>query len=120
MIRSAGALLLSCSPLAASPQVVEIEEFQGEHSENFQSHGFAIGSCLPGRVFQDTADLCSLTAEGQVASFSPSSSACCSDRWWEDPWVGIHVDGDCEFVFDSPILRFGASSASTTSATSPP
>ena len=107
-MRAALAFLV-CIPLASlvSAQVSPVGPFTGTHSEDFndQNNPSSFDTCLPDRVFDDLADLCTFGDDpdpslaftlGQACSMQPFEGA---KQYWSN----------CpnEIIFDKPPARFG-------------
>ena len=91
--------------LGAQAQITTIGPFTGAQSEGFETQPTGIASCVPGRVFNNNADLC-----------TPGGAGCNITSGWGficqiNPNSGLQfigsASGYCEYTFDSPAQRFG-------------
>ncbi len=90
----------------AAAQIVPIGPFTGQQSDGFeaQSTGPYV-VCAPGRVFNNTADLCDATGAAGVFVSGGIGSTCSIT-----PHSGSHLFGcfhPSEFTLDQPASRFG-------------
>ena len=100
-IASSVALLSS----AASAQIITSAPFTGQHSEDLESSPYGSSTCVPGRVFGNTADLCDPVGNGLIVT----------SGWSFMCQIGTHggvklagsSGGPAEFRFDQPATRFG-------------
>ncbi len=90
---------------SASAQITATGPFTGTQPEGFESQPTGSTACVPGRVFNNTADLC-----------TPGSAGCNITGGWGFicqiyPNSGIHLLGSstgyCQYTFDFPPQRFG-------------
>jgi hypothetical protein len=107
MLRSHLTLLLALAfSASASAQVTTIGPFTGAQSEGFENGPQVIFlPCVPQRVFNNTADLC-----------TPGNSGCHTTSGWGFycsiyPHSGARLFGSAggyaEYTFDTPVQRFG-------------
>ena len=90
---------------AASAQVTTIGPFTGSVQEGFEGPQVIFTPCMPQRVFNNTADLC-----------TPNNSGCHTTSGWGFqcsifPHGGTKLFGSAggfaEYTFDNPVQRFG-------------
>ena len=107
MIRPSLTLLLALSlTTAASAQVTTTGPFVGAQSEGFEVGPQTIFlTCIPQRVFNNTADLC-----------TPGAAGCLTTTGWgfnctiypnSGSWLFGSAQGYAEYTFDTPAQRFG-------------
>ena len=89
----------------ASAQITTVGPFTGTQSEGFESPPTGISSCVPGRVFNATADLCRPQGLGIVISVG--SNFACPLGPWSGTQLADGFGGYCEYTFDTPAQRFG-------------
>src|SRR5689334_11648899 len=96
------ALAISAS---ASAQITPIGPFTGSQSEGFETQPSGFYTCLPNRVFNATADLCTPHSTG--ANVTSGWSFICQIN----PYSGNMLFGSAsvaaEYRFDTPAQRFG-------------
>ena len=99
---AASAAILSS---VASAQIIPTGPFIGQQSEGFEGKAYGFSTCVPGRVFNNTAELC-----------DPIGGRLLISGWWSavcqiSPFVGVEfagsAGGPAEYVFDQPASRFG-------------
>ena len=106
----------------ASAQIVPTGPFTGQQSDSFETQTpFQFTTCILGRIFNNTADLCDFTSPpSQGMHITTSWSFFCLIF----PHSGTHFTGSAggpaNYVFDQPATRFGgyfATNAGTPDAT---
>ena len=90
---------------AASAQIVATGPFTGAHFENFEASPYGVNTCVPGRMFQNTADLCDPTGNGMIVT-SGWSFTCQIPSFSGSHFAGS-AGGPAEWTFDVPASRFG-------------
>lgn len=94
-----------CITGAASSQIVPVDPFVGDYSEGFEGNQVIFLPCMPDRVFDATADLC-----------TPGNSGCHTTTGWgfycsiyphSGTWFFGSAGGYAEYEFDLPVRRFG-------------
>lgn len=101
-------LLLSlalATPLAA--QLTPIAPFTGQRQEGFETQSYS--ACVPGRVFQNTADFCTPGYSGVLVTYGwlLYVGYAVYPRNNSNSFAGTSL-GNGVFTFDTPVQRFGA------------
>jgi hypothetical protein len=90
----------------SSAQITSIGPFAGAESDGFETQGSGPASvCLPGRVFNNTADLCDSTGAAGMAVVPAASSGC--QFFPRSGSFLAYCSHPCEIVFDQPAFKFG-------------
>jgi hypothetical protein len=108
LLRAACLALTAAAPAAA--QIVPIGPFTGDNSESFETQAAAGQSgfqpCMVGRIFQNTADMCTPGANGIHITGGWSYGCQIAPRTGN--WLhGSSSGSGTELTFDSPVAQFG-------------
>jgi len=99
-----GILLPLALCAAASAQMTAIGPFTGSDTETFETKPYGANACVPGRVFNNKADLCDPSG---VIIVSSGWSFVCQIA----PHAGTHFAGSAGqsavYTFDNPVSKFG-------------
>jgi hypothetical protein len=93
---------------SALAQITAVGPFTGPHTEGFETQPASPGTlytCLPGRIFNGTADICDPTTDSLVM---PSFwSLFCIAMPHQGARYVVGLEGPLEITFDAPVTRFG-------------
>src|SRR5690349_2078280 len=100
------AFLVALLGSAATAQIVPIGPFTGQQSDSFETQTpFQFTTCIQGRVFANTADLCDPT--GNAAHITSGWSYMCQIGPSSGGKLFGSAGGPAEYTFDTPATRFG-------------
>jgi hypothetical protein len=98
-------LALVASTSVASAQITTVGPFTGTDSEEFAQPGPGFNPCVPYRVFNNQADLC--TPGNSNASVAGGWGYYCFIGPNTQPYLFGSAGGYAEYSFDFPVKRFG-------------
>jgi hypothetical protein len=98
-------LLALALSAGASAQVTQIGPFTGAQSEGFEAPQTVFQPCITGRVFNNTADLCTPGSSGTHTTGSWGFN--CTMFPHSGTWLYGSAQGYSEYTFDTPAQRFG-------------
>jgi hypothetical protein len=99
-------LTLACP--AAFAQITPVGPFTGPHTEGFETQPAALGTlyrCLPGRIFNMTADICDPTTESLI--IPGFWSLFCQATPHQGMRYAVGLAEALEVTFDAPVRGFG-------------
>ncbi|HTF88428.1 MAG TPA: hypothetical protein VK843_08465 [Planctomycetota bacterium] len=92
----------------ASAQIVATGPFTGQQSDSFETQTPGIfTTCIVGRVFNNTADLCDFSGAAQGMHITSGWGFFCSISPNSGSFLCASAGGPAEYVFDVPATKFG-------------
>ena len=102
------ALSLSAGSAAWAQQPTPVGPFAGPYRESFETQPVGLGtqySCLPGRIFNNSATICEPTSNSLV--IPATWSMFCTAVPHQGSRYAVGAAGWLEITFDVPVTRFG-------------